>query len=116
MHVHSGLPIIEHGVLPEVSFDQDLGAYGQIEDGVRHQSNTVHIPYPYGFDTSHNGASHQSVDVAVGGNDKSGTHRGNDSVFELVGKVGRVNRLSVRVPRMFPCIADSSSPLTSIDR
>src|SRR5215471_19599767 len=92
MHVHSGLPIIEHGMLPEVSLDQDLGAYGQIEDRVRYQSNAVHVPYPCGFDTSHDGASHQSVDVTVGKNDESGTQRGNDSVLELVGKVGRVKQ------------------------
>jgi hypothetical protein len=36
MHVHPGLPIIEHGMLPEISFDQDLGAHRQIKDGVRH--------------------------------------------------------------------------------
>lgn len=92
MHVHPGLPIIERGMLPEISFDQDLGAYRQMKNGVRHQSNAVHVPNPCGFDAADDGASHQGIDVAVGENDESGTERRNDSILELVRKVGGVKQ------------------------
>jgi len=65
VHVHPGLPVIEDGVFSEITLDENSGTYRQIKDCIRNKCDAVYIANPFRFNTTHNGARHQRIDVSV---------------------------------------------------
>ena len=92
MHIHTGLPIVQRGVLAKIAFNQDFRTDCQVEDCIRNQSNTVNVTNPCRFHSTHNRPRHQCVDVAIREHNETGAQRGNDSILELVGKIRRVEQ------------------------
>ena len=92
MHVHSGLPVIQNGVLSQVSFDEYLWADSEIKNCIGNQCNAVDVSNPRGFDPAYDRARHERVDVTIGQDDETRTQRRDDPVLELVREIGGVKQ------------------------
>jgi hypothetical protein len=119
VHIHAGFPIVEHGVLSEISFHENFGAHREIEDCVGHQGDAVDVAYPCRFDAAYDRARHQGVDVAVGEDDEAGAQSRDDAVFQLIGEVGGIEQAEgsgaedVALHRLFEFAADEHRALQS---
>ncbi len=92
MHVHPGFPIVQHRMFSQISLNENFRTHCQIEHGVGHKGNAVHIANPGGLDAADDRPRHECIDVSVCQNDETRAQSGHNSVFELVCEVRRVEQ------------------------
>src|SRR5262245_15433310 len=92
IHIHARLPVIEHRVFPEITFNKYFRTYGNIENRIRYERNAIDLLYPVRFHAANDRASHECIDVAVGEHDKSSAQGRQNAVLELIGKISGVEQ------------------------
>ena len=94
--VHPALPIIERAVLGKAALDQFLGWHVQVKNCIGLERDAIQISQPGLVHTTHHVARHQGINIAIGQDDEPGFQRGQDDIFELVRKIGRVEQAQSR--------------------
>ena len=119
VHVHSGFPVVQHRVLPQVPFDENSRTHREIKNGIRNERDAVYLSNPRRLNAADDRSCHQRVDITICQDDEAGAQRRNDSVFELVGEIGRVEQAecsraqNVSLHRPLELAADEHRPLQS---
>ena len=86
----------------QISLNENFWTHRQIEHGIRHKSDAVHIANPRGLDATYDSARHKCVNVPVGENNETGAQSRNNSVFQLVCEIRGVEQAKRSRPENIP--------------
>jgi hypothetical protein len=92
LHVHPGLPVVQHEVFTQVSLDQNCWTDRQVEHSVWNERYAVYLPNPGGFNSAYNRTGHQCVDITIGQDDEAGPKGWKDAILELIGEISCIEQ------------------------